>query len=271
MSTVERFDDRADDYVRYRPTYPPEAIDAVLQGSDGCRGLTSLRGRPRPFVAFEDSDHGTHDPEELVAADVGAGTGISARLLANCGVHVYAVEPNAAMRDRAEPHDRVEWRDGTGEATGLPDASVDLVLCAQAYHWFDPEAACREFGRILRPGGRLALMWNDGDEATPVARAYYDAVRAVATDGTLSHKTVAAKPRVCAPFGEPRVLKFRHAQRLDADGLIGRAMSASYVPKEGEQAEWLRSRLREIHAEHAEDGVVSLWYDVWVYAVHAGE
>src|SRR4051812_29902068 len=133
MNPTERFSDRARDYVRFRPSYPSEAIDEVL------RGL----------------------PAGIVCADVGAGTGISARLVADRGVKVIAVEPNAAMRGAATPHELVEWRAGTAEATGLGTAAVDLVVCAQAFHWFDPARALEEFHRILRPGGRVALMWND--------------------------------------------------------------------------------------------------------------
>ena len=243
-----RFDDRVAAYVRTRPSYPREAIDAVLEGLG--------------------------EPRKIVAADVGAGTGISARLLADRGVRVLAVEPNEPMRSAAEPHENIEWRDGTAEATGLDDDSVDLVLCAQSYHWFDPPRACAEFGRILRPGGsgggggRLALMWNDGDESTPVAKGYYDAVRKVATDTTLSHKVVAAGPTVCAPFGEPRVLDFANEQRLDLDGLIGRALSASYVPKSGGPHEWLIAELTRLFNEHERHGYVSLMYRTVMYLMN---
>src|SRR5689334_17937395 len=110
MDTVSRFDDRAADYVRYRPGYPAAAIDAVV--------------------------HGLGEPASLRAADVGAGTGISARLLGDRGVAVIAVEPGAAMRGAAAPHSRITWIAGRADATGLRAASVDLVLCAQSFHWF---------------------------------------------------------------------------------------------------------------------------------------
>src|SRR5262245_13861892 len=127
MNPTGRFSDRASDYVKYRPTYPAAAIDAVLEGL-GPAGT-------------------------LVAADVGAGTGISSRLLAERGVRVIAVEPNRVMRDAAEPHELVEWRDGRAEGTGLESSSLDLVLCAQSFHWFEPAAALGELARVLRPGG----------------------------------------------------------------------------------------------------------------------
>lgn len=248
-----RFSDRAADYVKYRPSYPAEAIDAILQGvGDG----------------------------PVIAADIGAGTGISARLLAERGVRVIAIEPNAGMREAGSQYvsqhhgGGVEWRDGTAEATGLDDASVDLVLCAQSYHWFEPVAACREFGRVLRPGGRLALMWNDADEREPVSKGYYDLVRAASEGvGPTSHQTVAKDPHVEAPFSDAQMrrLHFRNEQRLDPDGLIGRAMSASYVPKVGEQAERLVEGLRRLHAEHiGEDGCVGLVYGVWLYLTERG-
>src|SRR5438552_10165202 len=103
MNPTTRFSDRAADYVRYRPDYPAAAIDALLEG-----------------VATP-----------ITSADVGAGTGISARLLADRGVPVIAIEPNPEMRSAAGADSRIEWRDGTAEATGLPDSSVDLVLSAQ--------------------------------------------------------------------------------------------------------------------------------------------
>lgn len=240
-----RFSDRAGDYVRFRPTYPPDAVDAILAG------LAAPAGRT------------------LAAADIGAGTGISTRLLAERGVRVHAIEPNDAMRSAAEPHDLIEWRRGTAEATGLPDASVELVLCAQSYHWFEPASACREFARILKPGGRLALMWNDGDESDPVSGGYYELVRAASTGaGPSMHQDVAKDPPFAPPFDPARVqrLRFHHEQRLDEAGLIGRAMSASYVPKTGEKAERLVEGLRDLHTRHAgRDGRVGLRYNVWLF------
>src|SRR5262249_9155206 len=114
---TQRFTDRAADYVKYRPGYPAAAIDAVIAGLG--------------------------PPEGIVAVDVGAGTGISARLLAARGVNVVAVEPNRAMRESAVPHERVTWRDGTAEATALDDASFGLALAAQSFHWFKQDDALR--------------------------------------------------------------------------------------------------------------------------------
>src|SRR5262245_7940094 len=91
MDPIGRFTDRVADYVKHRPSYPAAAIDAMLRGLG--------------------------DPTRLTAADLGAGTGIASRLLANRGLRVIAIEPNPAMRAAASPHPRVEWREGTGEST----------------------------------------------------------------------------------------------------------------------------------------------------------
>ena len=109
---TERFHDRADDYARSRPSYPEAAVAAILHGI-------------------------TADPPHV--ADLGAGTGILSRLLADRGAVVTALEPNASMRDAAAPHPRVRWAAGTAEATGLPAGAFDAVTVAQAWHWFDHE------------------------------------------------------------------------------------------------------------------------------------
>src|SRR5690348_12215174 len=115
LDTVERFTDRAADYVKYRPSYPPAAIDAILEGLGPADTLT--------------------------AADIGAGTGISSRLLGERGVNVIAVEPGAGMRSAAAPHANVHWVAGRADATGLGTASIDVVVCAQSFHWFQTPAA----------------------------------------------------------------------------------------------------------------------------------
>ncbi|MEZ6318798.1 MAG: methyltransferase domain-containing protein [Phycisphaerales bacterium] len=241
LDSTNRFTDRASDYVRYRPTYPRAAYEAIVAGLG--------------------------DPRTLIAADVGAGTGISARGLADLGPRVIAVEPNAAMRSAAEHHPRVEWRDGTAESTGLEGASVDVILCAQAYHWFDPERTCAEFARILRPNGRLALMWNESDTSDPVAARYVELTETAATERVMSRRTAAStRPDVRAPFAEPRVVTVPNEQRLDADGLIGRAMSASYVPRSGPVTDALVAGLRELHADRADaDGLVTVRITTWIY------
>lgn len=225
MDPVGRFSDRAADYVRYRPSYPAAAIDAILEGLG--------------------------PPEALAAADVGAGTGISARLLADRGVRVVAVEPSEAMRDAAAPHPGVAWRTAHAESTGLPAGAVGLVLCAQSFHWFREEEALAEFHRILAPGGRLALMWNARDRDDPLTQGYVAAIHAVNGEHPAERREL--DPEVVhrdGRFTPVRLLTFPHVQELDRAGLVGRATSASYVPRSGERFERLRVLLEELHERH---------------------
>jgi len=218
MNPKGRFSGRAEEYRRYRPDYPPAALDAVLEGLG--------------------------DPVLLLAADIGAGTGISSRQLAARGVGVLAVEPNPEMRAAASAHPRVEWRDGAAEATGLERGSVHLVLCAQAFHWFRPADSLAEFHRILRPGGRLALMWNSRDRGDPLTRGYVEAIHAVNGEHPAELRPFdPARVAAGGLFTEPREHRFPHAQALDLEGFLGRATSASYVPREGEAFERLRALL----------------------------
>ncbi len=241
MNPVGRFTDRAADYVRYRPSYPAAAIDAILQGMG--------------------------EPARLTVADIGAGTGISARLVADRGPQVIALEPNAAMRQAALPHPRVEWREGPAEATGLPTGSVDLVLSAQAFHWFRQREAVQEFYRILRPLGRLALMWNSRDESDPLTRLYGVAIRTVSGEHPAEkHELDVAVIHDEGHFSRPVLENFSHWQELDCDGLIGRAASASYVPREGQSFVNLKSRLIALFQEYQDSrGLIRLMYVTKVY------
>src|SRR5580698_7305729 len=138
LRSTERFSNRVDDYVRYRPDYPPAQLDWLRDA------------------------HGVDASWRV--ADIGAGTGISSKMFLDAGHIVIAVEPNAAMRGAAEAwlgdNPRFHTMDGRADATTLADGSVDLVSVAQAFHWFDPAATCREFHRILRAGGLAAIYWN---------------------------------------------------------------------------------------------------------------
>lgn len=239
LDPTGRFSNRAEDYARYRPTYPAAAIDAVLDGLG--------------------------PPSRLAALDVGAGTGISARLLGERGAHVTAVEPNRAMREAAAPHPNVTWLEGTAEAIPLGNAAVDLALSAQAFHWFRAGEAVREMARVTKSGGRLALVWNHRSATDPFMRGYQEILLALGVDPAVAgmDADVAAVER-SGLFGPRRVVSFEHRQRVDRDGLIGRALSASYVPKDGAGRARLVELLSALHARYAHDGTVDFVYDTEV-------
>lgn len=235
-----RFSDRAEAYRRYRPSYPAAAIDAVLEGLGDIGGL--------------------------VIADVGAGTGISADLLAQRGAHVIAVEPNKSMREAAETSPRITWVGSQAESTGLASSSVDCVVCAQAFHWFEPTAALREFHRILRPRGRVALIWNDRDEGDAMTHGYGELIRAASTDPALDVHTRPGPLLESDLFRGQREREFPNDQSLDLEGLLGRALSASYVPKDGPASEGLVAGLRWLHARMADAaGMVRIRYRTRVF------
>ena len=230
MNSTNRFGPRAKEYAAFRPSYPPRAIDAVLEGL----------GPPR----------------ELMVADIGAGTGISARLFAERGASVIAVEPNAKMRGAAEPHERVVWRDGTGERTQLADRSVDVAVACQAFHWFATADALAELRRIARR--RVAILQYERDERDAFTRAYGELVRAYATDDTEALRAAALE--LFAGFPNALVNRSEHpsVQRLDRESLLGRAASSSYLPASGAAGEQLRADLHAHFDRYQRGGYVEL-------------
>lgn len=243
MNPTGRFSDRAADYLRYRPDYPVAAVDASLLGLDRARSAV---------------------------ADVGAGTGISARMFADAlsgSSRVHAVEPNQPMRDAAAPHPRIIWHPGTAERTGLDAASIDLVVCAQAFHWFRPAEALAEFHRILRPGGRIALIWNERDDSDEATRRYGQGIRRASRDHPAEKRAEHhAALRQSPLFENFRMLTFPHAQWLDEAGLLGRARSASYVPTDGPAWDTLRTELVAVIRDCADSsGRIAIRYETGVY------
>ncbi len=206
----------ADVYDRCRPGYPAAAIEFALAGL----------------------------PAPVTVADIGAGTGISTRALAAAGAAVIGIEPNEGMRGKAAQAcaglDPVpEFRAGTGEATGLADASVDLVVCAQSFHWLRPDVALPEFHRILNPRGRLVLLWNvRPDEPRGFAAVYEDVVRQAQDDaerrGMVVRRLRAGQSvDFGAWFTDVDAASFDNPQVFTWDEVLARARSASYFPPEG--------------------------------------
>jgi ubiquinone/menaquinone biosynthesis C-methylase UbiE len=245
-----RFSDRAEDYVKYRPHYSPEVVQA-LQEACGLR------------------------PEHLIA-DVGCGTGLLAKILLDNGNRVIGVEPNAAMRRAGEDYlaayPKFSMVDGSAEATSLPDENVDFVVAGQAFHWFQPDETRTEFARILKPKGWAVLVWHDRNvDSTPFLRAYEDFVRRHSTDyEQVTHKylaSYAALERFFAP-NKMTLIQQHNQQRLDFDGLRGRLLSSSYIPKSGERYDAMSRELPQLFSDNATNGYVVLQYDTKIYFGH---
>lgn len=242
---TQRFSSRADNYARYRPGYPPAVLECLRRGC----GLT-------PAAAI---------------ADVGSGTGILTDMFLANGNRVYAVEPNEAMRRAAEaalsPHERFVSIDGRAEATGLAENSIDLVTAGQAFHWFDAAASRVEFGRILKPGGFVALVWNARAYEGDAVMAAYEKVLGDFGMGyqTLTHRAHANELETL--FANGRELRtFTHTRELDFDMLWGGFLSASYAPLPNDpRYEPIHEALRALFDTHQTNGVITFLYDTNLY------
>jgi SAM-dependent methyltransferase len=245
-NATSRFSDRVENYVRYRPGYPPEALD-ILKTECGLA--------PHHFVA-----------------DIASGTGIWTRPLLENGNSVFAVEPNTEMRQAGERllagFPKFTSLAGTAEATPLADGSVDFVTAAQAAHWFDRARALQEFVRILRPGGWLVLLWNERlTDSTPFLRDYEQLLQTYGTDyADVRHeKTTDEVDRFFDPLPfQERVFPMR--QEFNYAGIEGRLLSSSYAPgpEHPNYAAMLRE-LRTIFDAHAVAGRATFDYKTRVY------
>jgi ubiquinone/menaquinone biosynthesis C-methylase UbiE len=243
---TERFSGRAEYYRRYRPGYPPAAIDVL---ATQC-GLTP----------------------GAVVADVGSGTGILSEQLLERGARVIGVEPNDAMREAAEARLGAEPRfrsvAATAEATTLPEGSVDLWVAAQAFHWFDAPRARTEALRVLRTGGFAALLWN---ERPPEPGAFLTEYEALLRRHAAEYTTIAARRVDEASMreflgGTMQIARFPNQQTLDYAGLEGRLLSSSYAPPPGHpEYEPMRAGLRALFDRYRRGGEIVFPYETRVY------
>ena len=264
-NSVERFSNRVENYIKYRPTYPSGIID--LFRSD--MGLT----------------------RDSVVADIGSGPGIFTRLFLENGNVTYGVEPNEGMRTAGESilKDFPNFKSvkGTAEATTLPDSSVDIITAGQAFHWFKPEPTKTEFRRILKPRGWVALVWNMRQlDSTPFLREYekfivenstdYNEVRHERIHGPLpdsparaadpSDKTKMAGQMIDFFADGFQTASFDNVQEFDFEGLKGRLFSSSYMPTEdSEKGEKIVRELRALFDKHSESGKIEVFYDTLVF------
>lgn len=242
-----RFTGLAESYARFRPSYPAEALDFII--SQCVLGPSSL------------------------LVDAGCGTGISSRLFAERGIPVLGIEPNEEMLHKAAATPirlgcpAPTYRKGRAEETGLPDHTADAVLAAQAFHWFKAEPALEEFRRILKPGGSIALMWNERDESDLFTAEYGQVVRATPDAAAVELPRGRAGEALLNSrlFMDAQRYTFPNGQRLDEEELLGRAFSASYAPREPSQVQVFVENLRRVFNRWQQEGAVTLRYETSVY------
>ncbi len=238
----ERFSNKVRDYIKYRPHYPAELF--LFLENEGI-----LR---RGFVV----------------ADIGSGTGISCAPFLEYGCKVFGIEPNEAMRKAAEEQFKSEGKfislNAMAEKTEIEDKSVDLIFAGQAFHWFDVPACATEFRRILKPGGSVCLCWNDRKYGIPVLEAYEAMLQKFATDyNEVNHRNVGdSKFDILFGKGNHRFRAFDNFQVFDKEGLRGRLLSSSYIPKPDQPAFiHMMKELDEIFDRYQRDGKLKFEYD----------
>jgi SAM-dependent methyltransferase len=235
------------DYVRYRPGYPPAVLD-VLRTECGLLPAHAI-------------------------ADIGSGTGLLCELFLKNGNRVFGVEPNPEMRAGGEEYLRAYSKfssvDGSAEATTLRNASVDFVTAGQAFHWFDPLAARREFARILKPGGWVVILWNDRRmEEAQLTREYESLLERFGIDYKRVKDSYPEGSEI-GSFFDAGVFSARdlpNQQILDWEGLRGRLRSSSFAPTEGHANHGpMMVELERIFGAHQRDGQVRMEYFTRIY------
>ncbi|MGO4593334.1 class I SAM-dependent methyltransferase [Leifsonia sp. 2TAF2] len=211
------FEQAADVYDAARPSYPADAVSWLTEGIDG------------PVL------------------DLGAGTGKLTAALVERGFDVTAVDPSPEMlRVLGDRIPEAEVREGAAERIPSPDSSFALVVVAQAWHWVDADRAIPEVARVLRPGGRLGLIWNERDESV----AWVEELGELMDAGSASFDDE-ADPVLASPFGPIEKHETRWVQPLDLDGLLDLARSRSYfITKDPDAQAAVIQSLRRLAREH---------------------
>jgi SAM-dependent methyltransferase len=243
---TRRFGPRADAYARARPGYPDDLVARIAEA-------VSL-------------------PADPVVVDLGCGTGLSCAPFLRAGWRVIGIEPNASMRahaqERGSSYPRFSVHEGRAEQTGLARACADLVIAAQAFHWFDVPGARAEALRILRPSGYAALIWNDRRaEGSEFARGYEALVREFSPDYLELRHRHRRIDRVAEFFGHAhwQTLNLSHGDPLDRDTLADRLNSASYMPPPGDPRHAaMMERLDDLFRGTQAAGVVRMEFETRV-------
>ncbi|MGN7821436.1 class I SAM-dependent methyltransferase [Chitinophaga sp. 22536] len=246
QNNTNRFSNRVEDYVKYRPHYPEEMItyleqQAVLQPG-------------------------------MLLADIGSGTGISSQLFLQKGYTVLGVEPNKEMREKSEEllkdYPQFNAIDGTAEHTTLEKHCIDVIVAGQAFHWFNQEAANTEFRRILKKNGHVLLVWNERMTGSPFEKAYEQLIERHGKQyKELNHRNIDIA--VIEKFFHPSTVtltEFANKQVFDYEGLEGRLLSSSYMPsREDERYPALVADLKQLFDQFQEDGYITIHYTTRMY------
>jgi ubiquinone/menaquinone biosynthesis C-methylase UbiE len=242
---TKRFSDRVEDYIKYRPNYPPGLVPALEKAM-------KLNGAE-------------------IVADIGSGTGLSSLPFLTSEYKVLGIEPNKEMREAAEKQlesfTNFKSINGEAEKTNLPANSVDVILCGQAFHWFDRQKSKIEFARILTKEGNIVLVWNERSIKNNFQKEYekilFDNIEEYRI---LNHRNI--DPKLISDFFTPKKmnkLSLENKQTLSFAGLVGHLRSSSYFPKSGAQHDKTITDLRLLFQKYKEEETVVFEYETKVY------
>lgn len=242
-----RFDGKAEAYAASRPQYPGSLFEYVKE---------------RQIIMGEST-----------VADIGSGTGIFSVQMASVVKKVFAVEPNDGMRAAAclnfKKHKNIISINATAENTMLSSHSVDCVTAAQAFHWFNLNAFKTECRRILKPAGHAVLVWNDRKKDSEIMKrnAEINFKYCAGYQGYSSGMNAVAPEQLSKFFeGKYDRITFENTILCDRNTFIGRSLSSSYAPKEGEAGfENYVLELAELFDELNYNGTVPYPYITYCY------
>lgn len=250
--SVSRFSSRVENYLKYRPTYPPAILEFLKAH---CR-LT----------------------EFAVVADIGSGTGLLTELFLKNGNYVFGVEPNSEMRSAAEnllqKYSHFKSIPGRAEETTLDEQSVDFITIGQAFHWFDRSKTRQEFARVLKPQGWIALVENMlCTSGTSFTVAYHRLWQTCVQGYSTTFNLARAKQNLVAFYGTDLIEMevFNNKQVVDYNGLKGRLLSSSGSPEPGHPTyPVLISELENLFQTYQVDGNVTIEYEtvLWCGQLH---
>ncbi len=237
MNHINRFEGKSEIYAKARPKY-------ALKFFDYLKNTLNI-------------------PAGTVFADIGSGTGIFTEQLLSCGYKVFAVEPNGGMRRKAEEKLSANQNfvsvNGSDGNTALPDKSVDFITAAQAFHWFDQEAFRRECGRILKPGGKVIIIYNSRDKNADCTKALanlhykYNSEFHGFSNGMSNEKCIFFFSGKCDIFRADNTLTY------DRQGYVNRVLSSSYAMKEDDSRynEYIKE-INRIFDRFSADNLISI-------------
>lgn len=244
-----------------------------MNHTDRFAGKGEIYAKARPKYAaelFDDLKNRLHIPVGSTFADLGSGTGIFTGQLLDCGYRVFAVEPNGDMRKKAEENLSYDKNfisvNGSDADTHLPDGSVDVVTVAQAFHWFDADAFKKECRRILKPGGKVMIVYNSRRENAACTKALaglryrYNAEFHGFSNGMSEEKCIAFF------VGECDLFRTDNTQIYDRQGYVNRVLSSSYSLQEsdGRYADYLKG-IHEIFDLFSVNGLIAVPTDTVAY------